>query len=184
MTGRRESGAHDHHPHTHRLDGAALRRAFSDRDAAALPSLYAEDATIEIVDAQTTPSRPLRVEGREADPRHFEDVFAREMTHEVETVAIGGDARGYSVRCAYPDGTPRGLRRHRAGARRRDRAPAHRAGLGQRGLVVALRLLDERRVERMAHVEGLAQDPELQVPRRPRPQGARAAAGRTRRRRR
>jgi hypothetical protein len=71
--------------HTHTLDGAALRRAFSDRDAEALTSLYADDATIEVADAQTTPSRPLKVEGRE--------------------VAISGDSAGFSVRCAYPDGT-------------------------------------------------------------------------------
>jgi hypothetical protein len=27
------------------------------------------------------------------------------MTHEVDIVAAGADAVGYSVRCAYPDGT-------------------------------------------------------------------------------
>ena len=27
------------------------------------------------------------------------------MTHEVDTVAISGDSAGFSVRCAYPDGT-------------------------------------------------------------------------------
>jgi len=91
--------------HTHTLDGAALRRAFSDRDAETLTSLYADDATIEVADAQTTPSRPLKVEGREAIRAYFDDVFARDMTHEVDTVAIGGDSAGFSVRCAYPDGT-------------------------------------------------------------------------------
>jgi ketosteroid isomerase-like protein len=92
--------------HTHTtLDGAALRRAFSDRDGAALTVLYADDATIEVADAQTTPSRPLKVEGREAIRAYFDDVFARDMTHEVDTVAISGDSAGFSVRCAYPDGT-------------------------------------------------------------------------------
>jgi hypothetical protein len=91
--------------HTHTtLDGAALRRAFSDRDSAALTALYADDATIEVADAQHTPSAPLKVEGRDAIRAYFEDIFARDMTHEVDILAISGDGAGFSVRCAYPDG--------------------------------------------------------------------------------
>ena len=86
------------------LDGPALRRAFSDRDGAALTALYADDATIEVADAENTPSAPLKVEGRDAIRAYFEDIFARDMTHEVDTVAIGGDSAGFSVRCVYPDG--------------------------------------------------------------------------------
>ena len=86
------------------LDGAALRRAFSDRDGAALTALYADDATIEVADAENTPSAPLKVEGREAIRAYFEEIFARNMSHEVGTVAISGDSAGFSVRCAYPDG--------------------------------------------------------------------------------
>jgi ketosteroid isomerase-like protein len=89
---------------THTLDAAALRRAFSDRDAEALTSLYADDATIEIADAATTPSEPRRLEGREAIRAYHEDVFSRDMTHEIDTVAIDGDSAGFSVRCRYPDG--------------------------------------------------------------------------------
>jgi SnoaL-like domain len=91
--------------HTHTtLDGAALRRAFSDRDAATLTALYTDDATIEVADAQTTPSSPLKVEGREAIRAYFDDVFARDMTHEVDTLVSDEDGAGFSVRCAYPDG--------------------------------------------------------------------------------
>jgi ketosteroid isomerase-like protein len=86
------------------LDGAALRRAFSDRDGAALTALYADDATIEVADAQNTPSTPLKVEGRDAIRAYFDDIFARDMTHEVDRVAIAGDSAGFSVRCVYPDG--------------------------------------------------------------------------------
>ena len=86
------------------LDGAALRRAFSDRDAAALTALYADDATIEVADAETTPSTPLKLEGRDAIRGYFDDVFARDMTHAVDTLAITEDSAGFSVRCAYPDG--------------------------------------------------------------------------------
>ena len=86
------------------LDGAALRRAFSDRDAATMTALYADDATVEVADAQNTPSAPLKLEGHEAIRAYFEDIFARDMKHQVETVAIAGDTAGFSVRCAYPDG--------------------------------------------------------------------------------
>jgi ketosteroid isomerase-like protein len=86
------------------LDGAALRRAFSNRDGAALTALYADDATIEVADAENTPSAPLKVEGREAIRAYFEDIFGRDMTHDVHTVAISGDSAGFSVRCVYSDG--------------------------------------------------------------------------------
>ena len=91
--------------HTHTtLDGAALRRAFSDRDGGALGALYADDATIEVADAQNTPSAPLKVEGRDAIRAYFEDIFARDMTHEVDTIVSDEDSAGFSVRCSYPDG--------------------------------------------------------------------------------
>jgi ketosteroid isomerase-like protein len=90
---------------TSTFDAGALRRAFENHDAAGLAALYADDATVELADAQNTPSRPLRLEGREAIRTHLEDVLAREMTHAVDVVAVGEDAVGYSLRCAYPDGT-------------------------------------------------------------------------------
>jgi ketosteroid isomerase-like protein len=90
---------------TSTFDAGALRRAFENHDAAGLLALYADDATVEVADAQNTPSRPLRLEGREAIRAHLEDVLAREMTHAVDVVAVGEDAVGYSLRCAYPDGT-------------------------------------------------------------------------------
>jgi ketosteroid isomerase-like protein len=87
------------------FDADALRRAFTDRDAGSLSALYTDDATLEIVDAEHTPSRPQRVHGREAIDAHLAELFARDMTHTVEGVVIGDDALGYSIRCAYPDGT-------------------------------------------------------------------------------
>lgn len=84
---------------------AALRGAYSTRDADALLALYADDATIELVDAVHTPSHPSVLRGHDALRAHFEDVFARDMTHEVDVVALGDGALGYSLRCAYPDGT-------------------------------------------------------------------------------
>jgi ketosteroid isomerase-like protein len=90
---------------TSTFDAESLRRAFAERDAALLLGLYADDATIEVADVDHPPSRPRRLEGREAIRAHVEEVFARDMTHEVDTVVVTGDAAGYSMRCGYPDGT-------------------------------------------------------------------------------
>ena len=87
-----------------KFDVAALRRGFADHDAGALASLYAQDAVVEIADAQNPPSRPGRIEGRDAIRAHLEDILARDMTHEVDIIAVGEDSVGYSLRCAYPDG--------------------------------------------------------------------------------
>jgi ketosteroid isomerase-like protein len=87
------------------FDVAALRRAISTRDAGSVLALYADDASIELADSQNTPSRPRRIEGRDAIRAHLEDVYSRDMTHELDLVAASEDAVGYSVRCAYPDGT-------------------------------------------------------------------------------
>jgi ketosteroid isomerase-like protein len=86
------------------FDAAALRRAFQDRDAAALLALYADDATIELVDAQNAPSTPRRLTGRAEIGAHLEDVFSRDMTHAIDIVAASPDALGYSLRCEYADG--------------------------------------------------------------------------------
>ena len=84
---------------------STLRQAFAQRDAAVLAGLYADDAEIEIVDAQHQPSSPQRLKGRDAIRAHLDDVMGRDMTHEVDIVAIAGDVAGYSLRCTYADGT-------------------------------------------------------------------------------
>jgi hypothetical protein len=84
---------------------ATIRRAFADRDAAALSSLYADDAQIELVDAQNQPSSPAVLRGRDAIHAHLADVFGRDLSHEIDLIAVGPDALGYSLRCQYPDGT-------------------------------------------------------------------------------
>jgi SnoaL-like domain len=86
------------------LNADALRRAFEARDAEALTSLYADEATIEVADAATTPSEPRTIDGRAAILAYHEDVFSRDMSHEIDTVAITDDSAGFSVRCRYPDG--------------------------------------------------------------------------------
>jgi hypothetical protein len=86
------------------FDVAALRAAFAVRDAAALVSLYADDATVELIDAQHTPSNPRRLSGRDQLRAHFEDVFSRDMTHAIDISVATPDALGYSLRCTYAGG--------------------------------------------------------------------------------
>jgi ketosteroid isomerase-like protein len=90
---------------TSTFDAAAMRRAYHGRDADALLALYADDATVELVDQQNPPSRPRQIAGKDAIRAHLEDVFGREMSHELDIVAASPDAVGYSLRCLYPDGT-------------------------------------------------------------------------------
>jgi hypothetical protein len=87
------------------FDVDALRRAYRDHDPAPLLDLYADDATIEMVDRRNQPSNPLRLDGREAIRAHLEDVLGRDMTHTIDIVAATGDAAAYSLRCLYSDGT-------------------------------------------------------------------------------
>jgi hypothetical protein len=82
-----------------------LRRAFATRDTDTLLALYAEDAIVEIVDAVHTPSHPLRLDGHGPLRAHYDDVFARDMTHEADIVLASGDALAYTLRCTYADGT-------------------------------------------------------------------------------
>jgi len=87
------------------FDVAALRAAIEGGDAAALAALYTDDCVVEIADQRNTPSKPARVEGKAALRAVFDDVYGRDMTHRLGTVAVGPDAIGYTVDCAYPDGT-------------------------------------------------------------------------------
>ena len=90
---------------TSTFEAAALRAAIDGHDAAALADLYTDDCVVEIADQTTPPSNPKRVEGKAALRAVFDDVYGRDMTHKVGTVAVGADAIGYTIHCAYPDGT-------------------------------------------------------------------------------
>jgi len=87
------------------FDAAALRAAIEGRDPAALAELYTDDCVVEIADRANTPSRPKRVEGKAALRAVFDDLYSRDMTHRVGTVAVSADAVGYTVHCRYSGGT-------------------------------------------------------------------------------
>jgi len=83
---------------------AALRHALEASDAAALAGFYTEDAEMVIVDANTTPSHPMRLTGNLAISAFWRDVCSREMTHKISHELIGTDRASLIEECAYPDG--------------------------------------------------------------------------------
>jgi hypothetical protein len=87
------------------VDVDALRLAFATRDRALALALYADDASLEVVNVLNPPSSPLRLSGRAEIAAHLDEVFAREMTHEVDVVVAVPDALGYVLRCTREDGT-------------------------------------------------------------------------------
>lgn len=82
----------------------ALRAAIEGRDAAALVSLYADDAVLRIIDRDNPPSRPRELRGLAAIGAFYDDVCSRAMTHKVEVGVSDGQRIAFTQACAYPDG--------------------------------------------------------------------------------
>src|SRR5258707_8223548 len=86
------------------FDATTLRRAIEERDSAALMSLYAEDAELEVVDREAQPSRPRVLRGTAEIGAYFDDVCGRDMTHSVDRLVVGEDSAAYLETCTYADG--------------------------------------------------------------------------------
>ncbi|MGP4045893.1 nuclear transport factor 2 family protein [Streptomyces sp. 2A115] len=86
------------------FDTEALRRGIEGQDAAALLSLYADDAELRVVDRNSQPSHPKVMHGREQIREMFDDVYSRDMTHKLEECVVQGDHVAYTESCQYPDG--------------------------------------------------------------------------------
>lgn len=82
-----------------------IRRATEGHDAEALAGLYADEATVTIIDRSRPPSRPEVLRGRAAIADHLRRAAAQEMTHEVRDEVGDGRRLAYAVACRYPDGT-------------------------------------------------------------------------------
>jgi hypothetical protein len=86
------------------FDTEALRRGIEGRSAAALLSLYADDAEIRVVDRNTQPSHPMVMHGRDKIGEMLADVYSRDMTHTMEQCVVQGDHVAFTESCEYPDG--------------------------------------------------------------------------------
>lgn len=82
----------------------AIRSGYRNRDAALLASVYAEDAEFTIANRNNPPAKRLVLRGRAAIRSMFEDICAREMTHQLARAMASENAIAYSTHCQYPDG--------------------------------------------------------------------------------
>jgi len=87
------------------FDAQALKRSIEERDASTQVALFADDATVEVVDKENPPSRPFVLDGRDAIRAYLEDVMSRDMTHSVSGLVVEGDRASYTIDCRYPDGS-------------------------------------------------------------------------------
>ena len=87
------------------FDAAELKRSIEERDASRQADLFADDATVEVIDKSNPPSNPLVLSGREAIHEFLADTASRDMTHEFGNLVVDGDHASYTIDCRYPDGT-------------------------------------------------------------------------------
>ena len=86
------------------IDFAKLKRALERSDAKSLLELYADNATMKIVDRNRPPSSPMVVAGKNNIDAFWREVCSREMSHEVTQEVLGSDRISFIEECLYPDG--------------------------------------------------------------------------------
>jgi ketosteroid isomerase-like protein len=89
---------------TDSVTGAAIKRAIESRDGGMLASFYADDAVLQVIDRNNTPSKPREVKGKSAIGTFWDDICSRAMTHKVDTSIAEGDRLAFTQACTYPDG--------------------------------------------------------------------------------
>jgi ketosteroid isomerase-like protein len=89
----------------HAVSVAEIKRAIEGRDANALAAFYAENALLQIIDHENPPSKPRRLEGKQAIAAYYDDVCGRAMSHRVEAGVTDGDKLAFTQACTYPDGS-------------------------------------------------------------------------------
>lgn len=87
------------------FDLERFARAAQERDAATQTSMYAPDAVVTIVDRHAPPSAPRVLHGRGEIAGWLEDMYGRDMTHEVGPTVSDATGAAYTQACRYADGT-------------------------------------------------------------------------------
>lgn len=88
---------------THAAAVDIINRAHHRREPDPLLDLLADDAEYVSYDMDSL-AEPRTMSGKDQIRAQLEDVFSRDMTHEVRDVVVGEDAISYVVHCTYPDG--------------------------------------------------------------------------------
>jgi hypothetical protein len=86
-------------------DITALARAIESRDAATITALYAENATLTLLDRDHPPSNPQVLSGREEIGTYYRDICGRNLDHQVRDAVSSPSGLAYTQHCHYPDGT-------------------------------------------------------------------------------
>ena len=80
-------------------------RAAEERDAATQLSMYGPGATVTISDKVSQPGSPRVLRTHEEIQAWLEDMYGRDMTHEVQHRVKDESGAAYTQACRYPDGT-------------------------------------------------------------------------------
>jgi hypothetical protein len=82
----------------------ALREAVGRRDSEAISALLADDVELVQYDKRNPPSRPLTLRGRNEVKQLLEDIYSRDLSHEIGDEVVSDRRVSYNEYCRYPDG--------------------------------------------------------------------------------
>ena len=80
-------------------------RPAEERDAATQLSMYGSDAVVTIAIKISQPGSPRVLRGREEIQSWLEDMYGRDMTHNVQHTVSDQTGAAYTQACWYRDGT-------------------------------------------------------------------------------
>lgn len=80
-------------------------RAAEERDAATQLSMYGSDAVVTINNKINQPGHPRVLHGREEIKAWLENMYGRDMTHQVQHRVHDDTGAAYTQACRYPNGT-------------------------------------------------------------------------------
>lgn len=87
------------------IDTTALAHAIEANDAETVTALYAEDATLTMLDRDHPPSHPQVFRGREEIGTYYREICGRNLDHQVQDAVSTATGLGFTQHCRYPDGT-------------------------------------------------------------------------------
>ena len=87
------------------FDLERFTRAIEERDAAAQLSMYGPGARVTIADKIAQPGSPRVLSTREEIKDWLEDLYGRDMTHNVAHRVKDESGAAFTLACRYPDGT-------------------------------------------------------------------------------
>lgn len=81
-----------------------IRQGHEQRNADMLLSLYIDNATMQVIDRNHPPSKPLEIQGKQAIGDFLRDICSRDMTHQVINEVVDKNRLSFDVACQYASG--------------------------------------------------------------------------------